>query len=80
MGNVRFLVMMAYFIEIVVGGVIILIGPGGIHIIGPDPGPEGHSVLFLLVGVGFVIGGLARLASVALNPQPLPPVAVGTVR
>jgi hypothetical protein len=67
---VRIVVIVAFLIQLVIGALLLVITPGGIHI-GPYPGPEPLSPLFQLVGVAMVAGGLGGLGGIVyLNPQP----------
>jgi hypothetical protein len=66
----RIMVIVAFLIQLVIGALLLVITPGGIHV-GPYPGPEPLSPLFQLVGVALVFGGLGGLGgTVYLNPQP----------
>jgi hypothetical protein len=67
---IRIVVLAAFLLELVIGALLIVMTPGGIHI-GPYPGPEPLSLVFQLVGVALLAGGIGGLGEAyKLNPQP----------
>jgi hypothetical protein len=67
---IRIVVIVVFLLELVIGALLIVMTPGGIHV-GPYPGPEPLSPVLQLVGVALVCGGLGGLGgAVYLNPQP----------
>jgi hypothetical protein len=75
---IRIVVLAAFLLELVIGALLLVITPGGIHV-GPYPGPEPLSPVFQLVGLALVCAGLGGLGGLGeaykLNPQPEVPSA-----